>query len=860
MSEQTFWMEKLAAFLHDPPNKCLDIGGHGKNADAFLAAAGFTDAEEREQIIKKVKYADHFDAAAQRFGFPKDKCSATFAENPARAFVHPLSSAAIAVRSNLVPQAGAVHETLQTAIMGIESDDWRSRFFLYWRRWQENASSVDPDLAFLAADTRIPDHSIWTHMTLASAVAGCGGKPTMLLFQLGPVQDFIAQARSTRDLWSGSYLISWLMAHAMKAVSDAVGPDAIIFPNLRGNGIFDALHKDTIYSTRWADGKGGHDTTWDRIKQEKGGDAEVATWLLTPTLPNRFLALVPESRAAELAQAVEAAVHTELARIGDAVWAWLQKKGTQTTWKARWDAQLAAFPQTAWAIQPWLTRETCLAETEKLPDTGVAERLKAVFALAEEKLPKDDRDERYYNADKTRLKNPGLLWSAHYALVDAKLAARRNTRDFAAWVNPTPDASVKDSLSGKDECIGSEEFWKSLSAEPLFNKASGHRYGAMNLIKRLWCRMDEVPYLSVRLGLSESVISGALRTDSTEEIANNNIRDRDPATGKQSSPSPYIAVLALDGDEIGKWVSGEKTPLLLEQLAPKARGYLKTLSGADTVKRLLTPSYHLQFSEALANFAIWKAGVVVTEHDGELIYAGGDDVLAILPSTRAIACAEALRTAFRTDREKARLYPGSKCEVSVGIAIGHQNAPLQMLVREAQKAEKRAKGLYGRAALAISLYKRSGETIEWGCTWKSKALDLMREITTLNTAGKLSGRFPYALAALLQPYALEDEKDAGKLAAMRPVIEAEVRHVLSRQGSGLSGDERKALACEIDAWLAVCWSPPPSASGVRRPGSQPEDAGPRTQAPERQAPQPRPQDFINLFLAETFINRLRGEN
>ena len=34
---------------------------------------------------------------------------------------------------------------------------------------------------------------------------------SLLKLQIGPVQDFIAQARSTRDLWSGSYLLSWLM-------------------------------------------------------------------------------------------------------------------------------------------------------------------------------------------------------------------------------------------------------------------------------------------------------------------------------------------------------------------------------------------------------------------------------------------------------------------------------------------------------------------------------------------------------------------------------------------------------------------------------------------------------------------------
>jgi len=39
----------------------------------------------------------------------------------------------------------------------------------------------------------------------------------LLKFQIGPVQEFIAQARSTRDLWSGSFLISWMMAKTSSA-------------------------------------------------------------------------------------------------------------------------------------------------------------------------------------------------------------------------------------------------------------------------------------------------------------------------------------------------------------------------------------------------------------------------------------------------------------------------------------------------------------------------------------------------------------------------------------------------------------------------------------------------------------------
>lgn len=37
------WKQKLAAYLHDPPSKCLDIAAHGERSDAAFRQAGFTD-------------------------------------------------------------------------------------------------------------------------------------------------------------------------------------------------------------------------------------------------------------------------------------------------------------------------------------------------------------------------------------------------------------------------------------------------------------------------------------------------------------------------------------------------------------------------------------------------------------------------------------------------------------------------------------------------------------------------------------------------------------------------------------------------------------------------------------------------
>ena len=61
------WKRKLAAYLHDPPSKCLDIRTHGERSDAAFRQAGFTDETE---IGEYFAHADHTSAAADRLPFP----------------------------------------------------------------------------------------------------------------------------------------------------------------------------------------------------------------------------------------------------------------------------------------------------------------------------------------------------------------------------------------------------------------------------------------------------------------------------------------------------------------------------------------------------------------------------------------------------------------------------------------------------------------------------------------------------------------------------------------------------------------------------------------------------------------------
>jgi len=744
---------------------------------------------------------------------------------------------------------------------------------------------------------------------------------------MGNVQSFIAQARSTRDLWSGSYLLSWLIAHAMKAITDELGPDAIIFPSLKGNGVFDALHKDDMYASTYQDKKGEERTLWERMCEDYEKPDNLKSWLCTPTLPNRFLALVPLSRAEKLAEAASKAVRTELVKhIGDAVWKWIVKfiensddkewKASIDTaaWETRWNAQIEAFPQTAYAIQSWLDREKCLEALKELPEPaddeskGAYKIFKTFLEFAEKdevrKRFSDSDRARYYNDDGT-LKDSGILWSAHYALLDAKLAARRNTRNFDAWNSDSNKSSkdqlssIKDSLSGVEECIGDEKFWGKLydkeneEYKRLF-KAESHRYGAMNLIKHLWCHPNiKTPYLSKELGIPDGLFNELMSFDSVPKIAERNKIQKGEFDKK--SKNPYVAILAFDGDEMGKWVSGAKLPKLIDdqvaQVSQKAREYLEKLPDSQNIYRLLSPSYHLQFSEALANFATKEAEKIVKKHGGQLIYAGGDDVLAMLPATKAIECARELRNTFRKSysddkdnkNDKKYILPGNRMDVSVGLAIGHFKTPLQMLVREAQAAEKRAKSVYGRAAFAVSLYKRSGEIIHWGTKWDSNAIDLMEMLTILNEHEIISGRFPYALAALLKPYQLQNKneliesymgKTKGSSMAeaeeyaknfvdeMIPVIKLEIEHVLDHQVIIPSNEKEKNKKLEelnADKELKRL---------LKREGDF-KDIKEEVSSELRKMIEDylkyasdKLKDFINLFMTETFINRNRegGDN
>lgn len=246
----------------------------------------------------------------------------------------------------------------------------------------------------------------------------------------------------------------------------------------------------------------------------------------------------------------------------------------------------------------------------------------------------------------------------------------------------------------------------------------------------------------------------------------------------------YIAVIAMDGDRMG-----------------------------ENLSSFANESQHRAFSSSLARFAS-AVESIVKGFDGVLVYDGGDDVLAVVPVKQAIDCACTLRVKFG-DMVKGK--DGKSLTASTGIAVGHKTVPIQDLVNKAHAAESRAKNDYSRDALAVSVFKRSGEILEWGCKWESKALDIYSQLRGSLT-DSLSKRFPYKLAELLQPY--------GDITAdMKDVVVVEFEHAWKQSTNKAMSAE---LADAVSKYLGEVFG----------------ENG-------------KPKDFLDLFLCETFIDRPR---
>ncbi|HEU5378622.1 MAG TPA: type III-B CRISPR-associated protein Cas10/Cmr2 [Ktedonobacteraceae bacterium] len=164
-------------------------------------------------------------------------------------------------------------------------------------------------------------------------------------------------------------------------------------------------------------------------------------------------------------------------------------------------------------------------------------------------------------------------------------------------------------------------------------------------------------------------------------------------------PDPYYVLLMADGDSMGSVVDAQAS-YGMEQ--------------------------HKALSRALAGFT-GSVPTTVKDFDGVCIYAGGDDVLALLPLYGAVQCASRLARYFAEALRTFRNAEGNSPTLSVGLAVVHHLHPLADALEIARHAESRAKGS-GKDALAITVQKRGGPPCEVAGKWGVFDMRLERQI------------------------------------------------------------------------------------------------------------------------------------
>jgi CRISPR-associated protein Cmr2 len=142
------------------------------------------------------------------------------------------------------------------------------------------------------------------------------------------------------------------------------------------------------------------------------------------------------------------------------------------------------------------------------------------------------------------------------------------------------------------------------------------------------------------------------------------------------------------------------------------------------------PQRHRELSQFLSRFSM-EVAATVHKHYGALVYAGGDDIMALLPLDRALICTRELAKEFEASLQKFTYMEkdaqGKEKEkhptLSAGIAVIHHVSLLDEALALARQAEHHAKDQAQKNSLAIIIRKRSGEDYPLVVSWSAEKVN-----------------------------------------------------------------------------------------------------------------------------------------
>ncbi|MBW7877064.1 MAG: type III-B CRISPR-associated protein Cas10/Cmr2 [Candidatus Cloacimonetes bacterium] len=491
-----------------------------------------------------------------------------------------------------------------------------------------------------------------------------------LHFSIGPVQGFVAQARRTRDLWAGSYLLSFLAAHAIIKAEDAGGK--VIRPIIGSDPMIQMIRNPGTNTPQYG------------------------------TIPNQFTVEVSdEALAKTVADAAGRGLKQAWLRLADAVWKRFVSKFKNEQTEVIWQRQIESFWEISWVVSEAATgldlARRKFWRNHILPDEPGDKCVLmphfqelSGFSRANASQKQDEFWRKAQDVVKSPLDLQDQERLCAISLVKRLFCTKGLGKESIGW---EPDQQAWDSVTK----IATKNWLKD-------NQKKLKSYLDQVKVFDPGAVFEEWVHLADFSGLKQTYLEQKSELEELEKELKSLFR----ATAKSDEnklehPPRFYALLLADGDKLGE---------LLQN------------SSVEHVSKSL-----LDFTRAVPE--------ILNKYEGKTIYAGGDDVLAILPMEHALQCALEIRELYQNHVGKK--HDGKIIgSISASLVFANLRSPLRTVLKEAHRLlDDVAKEKNGRDSLAIAVWKSGGLQAEWACKWNDNLVgknQVIQEI--LNAMGK----------------------------------------------------------------------------------------------------------------------------
>ncbi len=598
--------------------------------------------------------------------------------------------------------------------------------------------------------------------------------PHLYVLALGPVQDFIAAARTTRDLWFGSHLLSEISKAAAKQIAEDGG--RLIFPALKmGDPDLDPDKSFNVANIILAELPEGKNP--DEINKT-AKDAAQERWM-------------------HFAEIAKSAAETA---VDDVIW------NEQIEDVIEFYSAWVPFTDVKQYKSARIRLMRLLAARKSTRNFEPAQshwgKEKSSLDGARDTVLKKDSDLQKKLIIRMRLKE-----SEELCAVGLTKRLGSGEVSFPSVVRVAVDPWIRGIMNSKNgEAINVLKKIREICEvnKTISSRYSGKLYPDFPYDSQILfpARLDAMKKTSERKqGKGKSWLNYLDKGDRNDldrikehltRLQRKGTNDKKEIGFGFGEPNPYLAVLVADGDQMGKAIFVIDDPKQHREFSTQLSKF------ARDAKKIIEDPYGLTGED----------GTTKRSAHGCVVYTGGDDVLAFLPVDTCIATARALHEKFSDLLKGFPLDPKNEPEktptLSVGIAIVHSLEPLEDILTYGRDAEKAAKKP-DRDGLAVHLHTRGGGDPtkireQWSPTSASgNSMSIDKRLETW-VGLYLADDFPDGAAYDLRQLA-EDYK-AWKPPIPSNLLEKDVTRLLARKRAGggtraIGVDELKNLTAGI---------------------------------------------------------------